>query len=116
MKIKNKKTEARMRLKKKIRARIFGTLSIPRFSVFRSNKHIYAQIINDDASKTLVSASDTKIKTGKKADKAREVGKVVAELAITKKISSVVFDRNGFKYTGRVKTLADSAREAGLKF
>ena len=112
----NKKIEKRIRLKKKIRTKIFGTATCPRLSVFRSNNFMYAQIINDDKSVTVVSSSDLKIKTGTKTEKAIAVGTEVAKLAIAKGIKTCVFDRNGFKYTGRVKALADSARTAGLKF
>ncbi|NCU28385.1 MAG: 50S ribosomal protein L18 [Candidatus Moranbacteria bacterium] len=111
-----KKTDKRIRLKKKIRAKIFGTIERPRLSVFRSNNFIYAQIINDEAGETLVSASDMKITKGTKTEKAKIVGAEIAKLAKEKGMESCVFDRNGFKYTGRVKSLADAAREAGLKF
>jgi large subunit ribosomal protein L18 len=112
----NKKQEKRIRLKKKIRTKIMGTAKIPRLSVFRSNNYMYAQMIDDGKSITLASASDLKIKTGTKTERAIAVGAEVAKLAITKKIKSCVFDRNGFKYTGRIKALADSARKGGLKF
>lgn len=103
-------------MKKKIRAKIMGTSERPRLSVFRSNKFIYAQVIDDHASKTLVQASDIKLKKGTKIEHAKEVGKMIAEACAKVKISKVVFDRNGFKYTGRIKLVADAAREAGLKF
>jgi len=118
----NKKLEKKIRLKKKIRTKIFGTSETPRLSVFRSNNYMYAQIIDDAKQVTLVSFSDlprgkASIKvTGKKADRAVTVGTEVAKLAIAKGIKACVFDRNGFKYTGRVKALADAARAAGLKF
>ena len=111
-----KKIDKRIRLKKKIRAKILGTEERPRLSVFRSNNYIYAQIINDEKSATLVSASDMKLNKGTKTERAKTVGEEVAKLALAKGIKSCVFDRNGFKYTGRVKSLADSARESGLKF
>lgn len=111
-----KKTDKRIRLKSKIRAKIFGTAERPRLSVFRSNNYVYAQVINDDKSETLVSASDMKLNKGTKTERAKIVGAEIAKLAIEKGVNSCVFDRNGFKYTGRVKSLADSAREAGLKF
>ncbi len=114
--IKNIKTQKRLRIKKKVRSKVFGTASLPRLSIFRSAKHIYAQIIDDTAGITLASASDAKIATGSKSEKAAGVGKLVAQAGKEKKIDNVVFDRNGFKYTGRVKLLADAAREAGLKF
>ncbi len=115
----NNKLEKRIRLKKKIRAKIAGTKERPRLSVFRSNKFIYAQVIDDMAGKTIVQASDAK--GGKenkrtKTERAKEVGKMIAEVAKKAKIEKVVFDRNGFKYTGRIKLVADAAREAGLKF
>jgi large subunit ribosomal protein L18 len=111
-----KKTEKRIRLKKKIRTKIFGTKECPRFSVFRSNKFIYAQLIDDQNSKTLASASDLKITKGTKTERAAEVGKNISQICSTLKIKKVVFDRNGFKYTGRVKKVADEARAQGLKF
>jgi large subunit ribosomal protein L18 len=112
----NKKAEKRIRLKKKIRTKIMGTAIIPRLSVFRSNNYMYAQIIDDMKSVTVAQASDIKAKTGTKTERAKAVGSEVAKMAITKGIKACVFDRNGFKYTGRIKALADSAREAGLKF
>lgn len=110
------KTDKRIRLKKKIRSKIFGTDVMPRLSVFRSNKFIYAQIIDDNKKHTLVSTSDVKIKEGTKRERSVKVGKTIAEKALALGISKVVFDRNGFKYTGRIKLLADGARENGLKF
>lgn len=110
------KNEKRIRLKKKIRSKIFGTSTHPRLSVFRSNKFIYAQIIDDSTGKTLASASDVKISKGTKIERAKEVGKMIAKETLAKKIDKVIFDRNGFKYTGRVKLVADEARATGLKF
>ena len=112
----NKKAEKRIRLKKKIRTKILGTTERPRFSVFRSNQFIYAQIIDDAKRVTVVSASDMDAKTGTKTERSVLVGANVAKLANEKGIKKVVFDRNGFKYTGRVKALADSARTSGLEF
>lgn len=116
----NKKTIKRTRLKTRIRARLTAKNTIsspqPRLSVFRSNLHIYAQVIDDATSKTIASASDLKINKGTKAERAKMVGLAVAEQAIKAGIKAVVFDRNGFKYMGRVKTVADAAREGGLKF
>lgn len=112
----NKKQEKRIRLKSKIRAKISGTKERPRFSVFRSNKFIYAQIIDDTTGKTLLQASDLKITKGTKSGRAKEVGKLISSLCLATKIDKVVFDRNGFKYTGRIKTVADEARAGGLKF
>ncbi len=111
-----KKTEKRIRLKAKIKAKISGTTERPRLSVFRSNKFIYAQIIDDTVAKTLVSANDVKMTKGTKTERAKQIGTEIAKLAMDNKISQVVFDRNGFKYTGRVKVVADAAREAGLQF
>ena len=110
------KTDKRIRLKKKIRTKIQGTEARPRLTVFRSNKFIYAQVINDVTGKTLVQASDVKITKGTKTERAKEVGNAIAEAALKNKIKKVVFDRNGFKYTGRVKLVADTARSAGLEF
>ncbi|MFA6999884.1 MAG: 50S ribosomal protein L18 [Candidatus Paceibacterota bacterium] len=118
----NKKLEKRIRLKKKIRTKIFGDSKTPRLSVFRSNNYIYAQMIDDSKSITIASASDQPrgkagmdIK-GTKTERAIAVGANIAKVSNTKGIKACVFDRNGFKYTGRVKALADSARKAGLKF
>ena len=112
----NKKLEKKIRLKKKIRAKIYGTASCPRLSVFRSNSYIYAQLIDDSKGITLASSSDLDIKTGTKTERGIEAGKQIAKASIAKGIKSIVFDRNGFKYTGRVKALADAARSAGLEF
>ena len=99
----------------KIRKRLSGTENRPRLSVFRSSKHIYAQIIDDSKGKTLIFAADTKEK-GTKVEKALNVGKKIAERALKKKIKSVVFDRGGFLYHGRIAALAKGVREGGLKF
>jgi large subunit ribosomal protein L18 len=112
----NKKLEKRIRLKKKIRNKINGNAKTPRLSVFRSNNFMYAQIIDDVKNVTVVSASDLKVKKGTKTENAKAVGLLIAEKAIAKGIKTCVFDRNGFKYTGRVKALADAARSGGLKF
>lgn len=105
----------RVKKHKKVRKNIFGTKDKLRLSVFRSDKHIYAQIIDDKAGKTLVSASDVK-GTGSKKEKAYQVGQDLAEKAKKNKIKELVFDRGGFKYQGRVAELARGAREGGLKF
>lgn len=110
------KQDKRIRLKAKIRSTMVGTALRPRLSVFRSNKFIYAQVIDDSAKKTLAQASDVKIEKGTKTERAKMVGKMIAEVCLKAKIEKVVFDRNGFKYTGRIKLVADSAREGGLKF
>ena len=110
------KTDKRIRLKKKIRTKIHGTEARPRLTIFRSNKFIYAQVINDATGKTLAQASDVKITKGKKTERAKEVGRIIGQVCLKEKISKVVFDRNGFKYTGRIKLVADEARATGLKF
>ncbi len=111
-----KTTDKRIRLKKKILTKIKGTSARPRLTVFRSNKFIYAQVINDETGKTIVEASDIKTKKGTKTERAKAVGQKIAEACKGAKISEVVFDRNGFKYTGRIKLVADEARAGGLKF
>lgn len=103
-------------MKAKIRTKIFGTSATPRLSVFRSNTFIYAQLIDDENGVTLASASDVKIKKGTKVERATQVGEDLAKNAIAKGISKIVFDRNGFKYTGRVLSLAEGARKGGLQF
>jgi large subunit ribosomal protein L18 len=113
--MKNKQNK-RKRLKAKIRVKIRGVSERPRFSVFRSNKFIYAQLIDDIRGMTLVEASDVKLVTGSKTQRAKQVGSQIAKKALVKNITQVVFDRNGFKYTGRVKLVADEARVSGLKF
>jgi len=113
------KKEKRKRRHKKIRVRILGTKERPRLCVFRSQNHIYAQLIDDDNAKILMSASDIDINSGKKSvksEKAKEVGKLIAKKALEKKIDKVIFDRAGFVFHGRIKSLADGAREGGLKF
>lgn len=107
------------RLKKKIRIRktVKGTSERPRLCVYRSTKHIYAQLINDDSMQTILTVSSLNIETKSSGKElAKSVGKAVAEASIKKGIKSVVFDRNGFIYHGRVQSLADGAREAGLNF
>lgn len=109
----------RTRIKSRIRKVVHGTADAPRLSVYRSNKGIYAQIIDDVAGKTLASISylkDVKADKVNKTEQARLVGKAIAEKAVAAGISTVRFDRNGYLYHGRVKSLADAAREAGLKF
>ncbi len=110
---------AKIRRHKRVRAKIFGKADYPRLCVFRSPKHIYAQLINDEKGITLVSANDRELKKSAKPNKiiiAQEVGKLIAGKAIKNKIEKVVFDRAGYKYHGRVKALAEGAREGGLKF
>jgi large subunit ribosomal protein L18 len=111
--------DRRLRIKRRIRKVVTGTAEQPRLSVFRSNKEIYAQIINDVTGTTLVAASskdkDVKAK-GTKIEVASIVGKALAEKAVKAGIETIAFDRNGYLYHGRVKALADGAREGGLKF
>ena len=107
--------EKRIRLKRKIRALVSGTEARPRLSVFRSNNYMYAQLIDDAKAVTLVSVSDQKAK-GTKMEGAIAAGTELAKLAKAKGISTVVFDRNGFKYAGRIKAFADAARAGGLEF
>lgn len=96
---------------------MFGTKERPRLSVFRSSQHIYAQLIDDDNAKVLAQASDVTIKSkGNKVSHSLEVGKLIAKSALAKKIEKVVFDRGGNVYHGRIKAVADGAREGGLKF
>lgn len=141
--MKKEKKQKRYRRHKRVRAKLFGTAKRPRLCVFRSAKHIYAQLIDDEKGKTLAEASDLKLKKTKvkktrkppphpptrlkgerapdkvksrKAAIAYEVGKLIAKKALEKKIEKVVFDRGGYQYHGRVKALAEGAREGGLKF
>ena len=131
------KREKRYRRHKRVRVKVSGTAKVPRLCVFRSNKHIYAQLINDEKGHTLVAASDLELKgkakklTSSKAKSSEEkskevlkgkaqtafrVGELIAQKAIKKEIKKIVFDRGGYKYHGRVKALAQGAREGGLKF
>lgn len=129
-----KKQQKRIKRHKRVRAKILGTAEVPRLCVFRSNQYIYAQLIDDNKGKTVLSANDLEIKksgvkksqipkeenkeikrVGKVA-KAYGVGKLLAEKALEKKIKKVVFDRGGYKYHGRVKAVAEGARDAGLEF
>ena len=111
-----KKVERRIKIKYRIRKSVFGTAERPRLSVFRSNKQIYAQVIDDLAGNTLASASSKGITEGTKSEIAEKVGEAIAKKAIEAGITTVVFDRNGFLFHGRVKALADGARKGGLKF
>ena len=115
-----KKHAARVKRKTHIRVRVSGDVERPRLSVYRSLNHIYAQIIDDVSGKTLVAAStlspELKDAKGKKKDQAKEVGKLLAKKCVEARIGSVVFDRNGFNYHGRVAAVAEGAREGGLKF
>lgn len=115
----NDKNEVRLRVHRRIRRRLAGTSERPRLAVYRSLAHIYAQVIDDRAGRTLVSASSNDksvtVKGGNVAG-AKEIGRMVAERAKEKGITKVVFDRGGYLYHGRIKALADAAREAGLEF
>ncbi len=112
-----KKNQKKARRHGRVRAKISGSAARPRLAIFRASQHIYAQIIDDGSHKTLASASSLEVKeSGKKTDKSAKVGALIAKKALEKKISEVVFDRGGYKYHGRVKALADAARENGLKF
>ncbi|HTM45841.1 MAG TPA: 50S ribosomal protein L18 [Polyangiaceae bacterium] len=117
-----KKLTGRQRRKFRIRNKISGSVERPRLSVFRSARHIYAQVVDDTSGKTLAAAStlspDLKgmLKDDNKLDCAKKVGALLAKICIERKVGKVVFDRNGFLYHGRVKALADAAREAGLDF
>ncbi|MGB7266326.1 MAG: 50S ribosomal protein L18 [Terracidiphilus sp.] len=114
----NKRNGIRQRIHARIRAKLAGTAERPRLNVYRSLNHIYVQVVDDQKGETLVSASSLglKLKSGGNVAAAKEIGKAVAEKAVAKGIKQVVFDRGGYLYHGRVKALADAAREAGLEF
>lgn len=103
---------------RRVRAKVRGTRERPRLSVFRSNQHIYLQLVDDEQGKTLISSSDLEVKNKRlsKLAKAEEAGKIIAEKALKKKIKKIVFDRGGYKYHGRVKAVAEGARKGGLVF
>jgi large subunit ribosomal protein L18 len=117
-----KKQEKKIRRHKKVRARVSGTMNVPRLCVFRSNQHIYAQAIDDEKGVTIIAAHEKEIKKTDAGDRkgktalAYGIGKLIAEKALEKKIKKIVFDRGGYKYHGRVKALAEGAREGGLEF
>ena len=114
------KREARLKRHRRVRKKISGTIERPRLSIYKSAHHIYAQIINDDSGHTLAAASSLSLRTtggeGDKKARAKAVGKMVAEAALKAQIKKVVLDRGGYRYHGRVKALADGARESGLEF
>ena len=122
MSLKLDRRSARLRRRRRVRKKVFGTPERPRLSVFESLKHVYAQIINDESGTTLVSASTLspdvrdKISGGNNIGAAKAVGEVIGGKALEKNITSVVFDRGGYLYHGKVKALAEAAREAGLRF
>lgn len=115
---KNKRNERRIRIKRRIRKKIHGTAVRPRLSVYRSNKYVYAQLIDDESGRTLAAASSLadEVTGDSPVAKSKEVGKTLAERAREAGIEQCVFDRNGFRYHGRVKALAEGARENGLQF
>lgn len=114
------KTQRRQRIQKRFRDTVLGDASMPRLSVFRSNKEIYAQLVNDETGVTIVASSSRdkafEAHNGTKSELAQKVGKAIGEKAVAAGISAIRFDRGGYLYHGRVKSLADGAREAGLKF
>lgn len=111
-----KKEQRRIKIKYRVRNKISGTAECPRLSVFRSNKQIYVQIINDETASTLVAASSLGYEAMPKKEQASKVGEAVAKKALEAGITKVVFDRNGYLYHGRVKEVAEGARKGGLKF
>ncbi|MBU1091644.1 50S ribosomal protein L18 [Patescibacteria group bacterium] len=110
------KTEKRDMRRRRVRAKIFGVSDCPRISVFRSNKYISLQLIDDEKGESLLQANDIGLKNGTKTERARKIGKKIAEEAKKKNIKKAVFDRGGYAYHGRVKASADGCREGGLKF
>ena len=111
-----KKVERRIKIKYRIRKNVSGTAERPRLSVYRSNKRIYAQVINDTTGTTVASASSLGLEKLPKIEQAQKVGELIAKNSQTAGVTSVVFDRNGYLYHGRVKELADAARKSGLNF
>lgn len=109
------KRQHRIRRHKKVRAKIFGTSSKPRIAVFKSNQYIYAQVVDDKSGKTLLSVSDLGVKTGKKSEKALKIGETLAARMKEKGMLEAVFDRGGFKFHGRVKSVAEGLRSGGIK-
>ena len=122
MQLRNRKLLKRERRQRRVRARIRGTIKRPRFSVFRSNRHIFVELIDDAGGRTLASASDLELKPGKKTEpltrqaKARWIGEAIAKKAAVKNIHQVQFDRGWYKYHGLIKAVAEGARKGGLKF
>ncbi|PIR80031.1 MAG: 50S ribosomal protein L18 [Candidatus Levybacteria bacterium CG10_big_fil_rev_8_21_14_0_10_35_13] len=113
------KNNQKISRQKRVRIKTKGTSEKPRLSVYRSNKYIYAQVIDDEKQKTIAGASQRELsekEKTKKIDKARQLGLLIAKKALSKKISNVVFDRGSYKYHGRIKAVAEGAREGGLKF
>lgn len=116
MNLAKKKRIDRVKRHKRVRAKIFGTKEIPRISVFRSSKHIYAQVVDDTANKTLFSKNDVNLKGTNRIKDSGRVGELLGEIIKNQGILKVIFDRGGFKYHGRVKALAEGLRKAGIKF
>ncbi len=117
MMIKNKKLERRLKIRRRIRKQLRGTAAIPRLSIYKSNKRIYAQLIDDEQGHTLLATSSNVLETpGIDVEKARKTGEILAEKALEKGIETIVFDRSGYIYHGRLKALAEGARSKGLKF
>jgi large subunit ribosomal protein L18 len=114
----DKKRVSRFKKKMRIRKDISGSTERPRLTVFKSSKHLYAQLIDDSVGRTLIACStlDKELEGKNNRDGAKQIGSLIAKRALEKNITNVVFDRNGYRYHGKVKELADSAREAGLKF
>lgn len=113
------KQRKRWQRAKRTRSKLLGVAQKPRLTVFRSNKHVYAQLIDDQQGKTIVSVSDLELKETakvKKMDKSKLVGQAIAKKALDKKITEIIFDKGGYKYHGAIKSLAEGAREGGLKF
>ncbi len=112
----NTKLHRKIKRQARIRAKVRSISDLPRLSVFRSNNYVYAQIIDDSAHKTLIGVTETKKQTGTKSERARVLGQELAKQALAKKIKKVVFDKGSYAYHGRVKALAEGAREGGLEF
>lgn len=110
------KTEKRLRRRIRIRAKVQGTEMRPRLAVFKSNKFLYAQLIDDNKGVTIASATTKELKGKSSLEKAHETGKLLAKKALDQKVKEVVFDRSGYVYTGKIKAVAEGAREGGLKF
>lgn len=110
------KVASRQRRKRGIRKGIYGTTERPRFTIYRSNLHVYAQVVNDIDGRTIASASSRSLPKGSTVDAAKEVGKLLAQAAAQVGVVKVAFDRNGYRFHGRIKALADAAREGGLQF
>jgi large subunit ribosomal protein L18 len=109
------KRDGRLRRHRRVRRKVSGTAERPRLAIYRSNRHIYAQLVDDQAARTLAAASDLSVKAGNKRDRAKQVGQAIAERAKALGVGGVVFDRGGRLYHGRVQAVAEGAREGGLE-